>query len=195
MEKGFLLENESWHGISFKAILNLAWDEECVTEVSVTLFSSTVTEESTKDGGLFIFPWKRKAATYFLLEQGKWKCELSGIPLWNISKSFWPVLFKVGTLLWTRRTSTKTKFCFFNLSWLLCLLAWFGSDQGCPQKLLEQCINMPDKVMIQCSTPRAAPHKAKCPFLLIPGLAVFMVPESITWKPTLTYMDSLFFIL
>lgn len=56
MEKGFLLENESLHGLSFKAILNLASDEEHVTEVSVMLFSSTITEESTKDGELFIFP-------------------------------------------------------------------------------------------------------------------------------------------
>lgn len=37
------------------------------------LFSSTIMEESTKDGELLIFPWKGKTTTYFLSEQGESK--------------------------------------------------------------------------------------------------------------------------
>ena len=153
------------------------------------LLSSTITEESTKDGELFIFPWKRRVTTFFLLEQGKWRRQLSGIPLWNISKSFYPVLFKVGALPQARKTCTKPKLCFFHLLCLFCSLAWLGCDQGCSQKLLQP-------KPAGWGHDIAAPHETKCPFcLLIPGLAVFTIPESVTCKPILTYMDSPFFIL
>lgn len=69
-----------------------------------------------------------------------------------------------------KTSTTPPRFCLFNLScFLWLLLTWFGSDQGCFQKLLQHSTHMLGKVLISHST-ESSLHQVKHSFLpLTPG--------------------------